>query len=80
MADIFIYTGLAIMLIASIYGIVVAVKGYRSHLRDSPGRSATASFLLGTVTPKMKRPIIIWAIGIITGLLITGIGTAIGLR
>lgn len=80
MANIFIYTGLAILLIGVVFGFVVAVKGYRATDWHSVKKiSYRGMFQRGEPTPQMKTLIRIWGAVMILGFIITGIGLAIGL-
>lgn len=76
MADILIYSGLGIMLIGSLYGIYVAIRGMRS--RHTPyEQNLLTAFQFGPVSPEMKKLIIVWAIIMVVGLIITAIGLSI---
>ena len=70
MSDILIYCGLGLMLIASIYGLFVAIKGYR--------RQHSVGLLSFPVSnppdPTIKRLIKIWGILMFAGFVIIGIG------
>ncbi len=78
MASIFIYCGLGILLAGTFYGLFVACKG----LKESGGilrrPMPFKTFSQGPPTPKMRKLIRYWYIIMLTGLIITGIGLAIG--
>lgn len=75
-----IYTGLGILLLGTIYGIYVAVKGYEGRKGDGGKISLLTGFQPGSVTPQMKRLIWIWGVIMIIGFVLTGIGITIGLK
>lgn len=79
MADIFIYSGLGIMLLGALYGIYVAIRGIRSRKDDGSGMLSAFNFQFGSVNPEMKRLIINWGIIMVAGFIVTCIGLAIGL-
>lgn len=80
MANSFIYSGLAVMLLGAVFGIFVAVKGFReTEWTEAKRISIRGSFTRGYVSPRMKKLIRIWVLVMIAGFLITGIGLAIGL-
>ncbi len=78
MANIFIYTGIVIMLLGALYGVCIAVKGIRG--RKGNESENMFSFQFGSVSPGMKKLIAIWGAVMIVGFIITGIGLAIGLK
>ncbi|MDO4319022.1 MAG: hypothetical protein Q4C34_00460 [Bacteroidales bacterium] len=81
MASIFIYAGLGIMLVGAAYGIYVAVKGLETRKGDSSKpHPFIAGFQFGPVSPEMRRLITVWGVIMIVGLIVTGIGVAIGLN
>lgn len=80
MANIFIYIGIAIMLLGALYGVCIAVKGIRSRKSNSSEIQNIFSFQFGSVSPGMEKLIAIWGIVMIAGFIITGIGLAIGLK
>lgn len=80
MANAFIYAGLIVMLTGAVFGLFVAVKGYRQSDWHSIGKiSYYARFTHGGTSPEMKRLTRIWGIIMVAGLILTGIGLAIGL-
>ena len=76
MVDFFIYSGLIILLVGSLYGIFVAVKGFRS--RADGQRPLVEGFGFGPVSPRMRRLIWIWGIIMIAGFVLTAIGLTTG--
>lgn len=81
MANIFIYSGLCIMILGSLYGIYVAIKGFRSRLGNGSEKQNMLSFFqFGPVSQEMKKLITIWGVIMLAGLIITCVGLAIGLK
>lgn len=80
MANIFIYTGIGIMLLGALYGVCIAVKGIGSRKGNGSEIQNMFSFQFGSVSPGMKKLIAIWGAVMIVGFIITGIGLAIGLK
>ena len=81
MANVFIYAGLIVMLAGAVFGLFVAVKGYRQTDWRKAGRiSYYARFTHGNShSPEMKKLTRIWGIIMLAGLILTAIGIAIGL-
>ncbi len=80
MANVFIYAGLIVMLAGAVFGLFVAVKGYlQSDWRSIGKISYYARFTHGSTSPEMKRLTRMWGIIMVAGLILTGIGLAIGL-
>lgn len=80
MANAFIYAGLIVMLTGAVFGLFVAVKGYRQSDWRSIGKiSYYARFTRGNSSPEMKRLTHMWGIIMVAGLILTGTGLAIGL-
>ena len=70
MADFFIYTGLVIMVLGSLYGIYIGIEGFRSR----PRQSVLAGFSFGSVSPRLRRLIALWGAIMAAGLVLTCIG------
>lgn len=80
MSDILINTGLGIMLLGAVYGLIIAIIGYRNRPKSTaPASPMYAAFQTGHKSPRMKTRIRIWAIMMIAGLLLTGVGISIPL-
>ena len=77
MANFFIYTGLAILIIGSVYGIYVGIQGIRSRNNHDGKFSLLPAWQFGPVSPEMKKLIKIWGIIMVVGGIITGIGIGI---
>lgn len=81
MVDFFIYTGLGIMLLGSLFGIYVGFKGMKSLQENGSGaRNILSRFEFRPVSPELKRLINIWRLIMLIGMVVTGIGLAIGLN
>ena len=69
------------MLLGSIFGFFVAVKGYKETDWDSIKRiSIRGTFMRGPTTPAMKKLVRIWAGAMILGFILVAIGISIGLN
>lgn len=77
MANVFIYGGLGVLLLGSIFGVYVAVKGYMATNWSKTKRIIGPSFYHGNVDPKTERLVRIWVITMFIGFILTGIGMAI---
>ncbi|MBO5455803.1 MAG: hypothetical protein J6A20_04735 [Muribaculaceae bacterium] len=80
MANIFIYSGLGILILGSLFGIYIAVRGikesggkFSSELQLNPFNHVNRS-------PVMKRLTKSWMIIMVIGFIVTGIGISIGLK
>lgn len=81
MADVFIYSGLGILLLGAVYGLCIAVKGYRDgRKRGESNLSLFFGFNFGSATPQMRRLTVIWGIISIIGFIVLVIGLATGLN
>ena len=81
MVNLFIYTGLTIMLIGALFGFFVAYKGYKeTNWKEVNKISSRALFMRGPRTPQMKKLSNIWRIIMIIAFVVVGIGIAIGLH
>lgn len=81
MANIFIYTGLVIMLVGAVFGFFVAIKGYReTDWQDVKKISIWAGFQRGPLNPAMRRLTKIWAALMLIGIILLAIGISIGLK
>ncbi|MCI8998225.1 MAG: hypothetical protein HFJ95_04440 [Muribaculaceae bacterium] len=81
MTNILIYSGLGILLLGSIFGIFVALKGYRNDARsDIKGMSSTGFFQQHKISPEMKKLTRVWGCIMISGFILLGIGISIGLK
>lgn len=80
MANIFIYSGLGILILGSLFGIYIAVRG----IKESGGKFSSElqlnPFNLVNRSPIMKRLTKIWMIIMVIGFIVTGIGISIGLK
>lgn len=78
MANLLIYGGLGLLIIGACFGIFIAIKGGReTGWADVRGLSL---FNHDKISPQMKKLTSVWAVIMIIGLLIAGIGLAIGLK
>lgn len=81
MADIFIYTGLGIMLLGAIFGLGVAVKGYKETDWSGVRKiSIWGGFQRGGISPVMRKLTYIWVGIMIMGFIFVGIGLSVGLN
>ena len=77
MANVFIYGGLGVLLLGSIFGVYVAIVGMKATDWGKTKRIIGASFYHGNVDPKTKRLVRIWVITMFIAFILTGIGMAI---
>lgn len=80
MADIFIYSGLAIMLLGAIFGFFVALRGYRSTDWKFVRRIQPNAFSHGNTSAAQKRLQRCWAAAMAIGIAITGLGVYLATR
>lgn len=81
MANVFIYGGLAILLIGTLFGLFVAIKGLSESKSGSKGKAVSLMiFNPSPVSPEMRRLFKIWAWLMVCGLVAVGIGLAIGTK
>lgn len=68
------------MLVGAIFGLIIAVKGYmQTEWRQVRRISYWNNFQFGQMSPQMRKLTRIWAIIMVLGFILTGIGLSIGL-
>lgn len=75
MGNVLIYGGAALMLVGCIFGLVGVVKGFRIR----KGLSAFMPDFNAKIDPDIKKYVILWAILVIMGFAMVGIGITLGL-
>ena len=68
------------MLLGALYGIYIAITGMKSRNENCFKNQNIFGVQLGSMTPKMKKLLTVWGIIMVIGLMLTGIGIAIGLQ
>ena len=74
-----IYGGLGLLLLGTLFGFVVAVKGHKAtDWKNVKNISARGRFYWGDVSPEMRRLARVWTGIMIVGFILIGIGLSIG--
>lgn len=81
MTNVFIYGGLGILLIGAVFGLFVAIKGYKEQNRNGKNHAFLSGvFMRGPMTPEMRKLVSIWGGITIVGFIILVIGISTGLK
>lgn len=79
MVNLFIYTGFGILLIGAVYGLFIAIKGFKTTDWTGSSRNHESSFNRGKNSPIMKKLTKIWYVTMLIGFMFIATGITIGL-
>lgn len=81
MTDIFIYTGLGVLLLGSLVGLAAAIKGFITNRNISPDDTGPCNPSRPSLKPHMPQKLLrAWYVLMIVGFIIVGIGISMGLN
>lgn len=80
MTDVFTYSGLAMVLIGTVLGLYIAIKGYKSTEWSRLKKIYVwADFQRGPISPQIRRLSRLWTVIMIVGLILIGTGMTVGI-